>query len=210
MKRPIKDFVAFAFAAAVCGYAVWSGLQSVAIASMIIALCVLYKPTASRAAEIGFGLLGRTSRAKYGDFEMEMERMVLGPLVQSPSIPVWAKGLLSEMGARHLGLLLALSKAERIRINPAVIGSLRELRNLGLIEHDDAVLAKSEFVWLSSAGRDLSNALSGETPLDSNTRIAAEHGVLGNSPSKQALEPTATTGTTEGAAAGRRGSAPGC
>jgi hypothetical protein len=119
MNRPIKDFVAFLFASIVCGYAVWAGLQSVAVAGMLAALCVLYKPTVSRAAEIAFSLLGRTSRAKYGDFEMEVDRMVLGPLVQSPSIPVWAKGLLSEMGARHLGLLLALS-------NQIVSGSIRQ------------------------------------------------------------------------------------
>lgn len=173
MKRPLKDFVAFTLAAVVCGYAVRFGLQSVAIASMVVALCVLYKPTASRAADIGIGLLGRTSRAKYGDFEMEVERMVLGPLVESPNIPVWAKGLLSEMGARHLGLLLALAKSERVRVNPAVIGSLRELRNLGLIEHDRDSLAGSEFVWLTSAGRDLKSALSGHAPLDPNTRRGA-------------------------------------
>ena len=166
MKRPVKDFVAFAFASLVCGYAVWAKLQSVAIASMLVALCVLYKPTVSRAAEIGLGLLGRTSRAKYGDFEMEVERMVLGPLVQSSSIPAWAKGLLSEMGARHLGLLLALSKSDRIRINRAVIGSIRELRNLGLVEHDQDSLAASEWAWLSSAGRDLINALTGDARLD--------------------------------------------
>jgi hypothetical protein len=167
MNRPIKDFVAFVFASVLCGYAVWAGLQSVAIASMLAVLCVLYKPTASRAAEIGLGLLGRTSRAKYGDFEMEVERMVLGPLVQSPSVPMWAKALLSDMGAKHLGLLLALSKSDRIRINSAVVGSLRELRNIGLVEHDQGSLAGSEWVWLSSAGRDLVNALSGEDRLRS-------------------------------------------
>ena len=171
MKRPIKDFVAFVFVSAVCSYAIWSGLQSVAIMSMIFAFCILYKPTISRAAEISLNLLGRTSRAKYGSFEMEVEQIMLGTLIQSPNVPNWVKALLSEMSSRHLGLLLALSKAERIRINHAVIGSLRDLRSLGLLEHDQSSMSKSEFAWLSAAGHDLVKALIGEAHTYSSVEV---------------------------------------
>jgi hypothetical protein len=184
MRRPVKDFVAFAFASVLCGYAAWSGQQYVAIASLIAVLCVLYKKTLSRTAEIGLGLLGRTTRAKYGDFEMQVDRMVLSSLVTSTSIPDWAKEFLSEMGARHLGLLLTLSKTERLRISPAVIRSLRELRDLGLVEHDQDTIGESEYAWLSGAGRDLVAVLSSSSVLE---RSATEVAVKSSHPSTDAM-----------------------
>lgn len=155
MNRPAKDYVAFLCGVAVCGLGIYQGLQIVGIAGLLTVLCVLYKRTISRGAEAAITLLGRASRAKYRDFEVDVGRTSVGALVDLPHLPPWARGVLSAMEPRHLGLLLAVSKAERMPLSTGTEQSMRDLRNLGLIEHDQHSLGGSSYVWVSSAGRDL-------------------------------------------------------
>lgn len=175
--RPAKDYVAFLCGVAVCGLGIYQGLQLVGIAGLVTVLCVLYKPVLSRGANIALALLGRASRAKYRDFEMDVSRTSLSVIADLPDLPPWARGVLSAMEPGHLGLLLAVSKAERMPISGGTQQSLRDLRNLGLIEHDRQSLSGSSYVWLNSAGRDLLAAIdlgSGQRQAGSRTQEVSD------------------------------------
>jgi hypothetical protein len=154
MTRPPKDILAFLLSAALCGYATWRNLQFVAIAGFIGVLCVVYKPTVVRAAEILLELLGRLTQAKYGGFEVQVGRESVGEIL-SADAPAWVRSVLGSMTSSHVGLVLAIDKSGSLRVTGGVLKALRGLRGLGLIEHDGPTLAGSSHVQLTALGKDV-------------------------------------------------------
>jgi hypothetical protein len=139
MRKP-KDILAFVLSAVLCGYATWRNLQLVAVAGFVGALCVVYKSTVARAAEIMLDLLGRLTQAKCGDFEVQVGRDSIGGVLGADA-PAWVRTVLGSMTSNHVGLVLAIRKSGSLKVTGGVLKGLRELRSLGLIEHDGSTLA---------------------------------------------------------------------
>lgn len=158
MRRPAKDFYAFALSVGLCGFAVWKELQWVAVAAFVAALCVTYKPTVVRLLNIVLQILGRVTRAKVGDLEIQVGGEVVGRLLAADA-PFGMQSVVSAMGASHVGFMLAIEKSGKIKVTGGILKWLRELRNLGLIEHDEPEIGTSSQVWLSEFGRSVTKHL---------------------------------------------------
>lgn len=59
------------------------------------------------------------------------------------------------MTSNHVGLVLAVHKSGALKVTGGVLKGLRELRALGLIEHDGSTLAGSGHVRLTALGDDV-------------------------------------------------------
>ena len=160
MKRRPKDILAFLLSGVLCGYATWRNLQFVAIVAFVGALCVVYKPTVVRAAEIALDLLGRITQAKYADLEFHVGRDAIGGVLGADA-PAWMRAVLSSMTSNHVGLVLAVHKSGDLKVTGGLLKGLRELRSLGLIEHDGPTLGGANQVHLTALGEDVVSHLRG-------------------------------------------------
>lgn len=155
----MKRTVGFVLAAGVCGFALWRGMQAVAIVALMAALAIVFMHSGRRAFEAALDLFGGINRARLGKLELEISRQLESMSDRIVQRATWAQIVLSQLRSEDVGLLLAVSAAKTYPATEALKNQLRSLRARGLIQHDKATMAESSEVWLSDLGQELANLL---------------------------------------------------
>jgi hypothetical protein len=191
VNRKPKDLLAFVLSVSMTAYAAWQQLQLLALAGLVAALAIIYKPTVVRVAEILLDLLGRTTLAKYGTLEVQVGTEALGTTF-SAGAPLWMRDILSNASASHIGLIVAISTSDRLAVTNGLLKRLRQLRDFGLLAHDGPGISTSSWVWLNPAGREVASYLLHRrgTSSDAVPEEVAGPLAVATTPSNQPLQPT--------------------
>ena len=151
-----KKVIAFIIVLILCGYSAWKGMQTLAIVSITLLFCILYMDQVKEAVKIGFALAKKTKQAKFKDFEINLTepfRQVILDCI--PPDKQWAKAIVSDFTPAHIALLIAINKAGIFKCAAAIKGGLRDLRDKGLLDHDNDSISNADTVWLTELGKEL-------------------------------------------------------
>ena len=146
---------------ALCVYATWKSMQTLAIVATFLFLSSLYTHQVKRLLEIFFVLVKQTKQAKFGNLEVNLKDNPLKQTVlDNLSIEKeWIRVIVSDLTPTHISLLLAINKVGRFQFNYQMINTLRDLRDKGLIQHNDVTIAGSNTVWLTEIGNEVVNII---------------------------------------------------
>ena len=151
-----KKVIAFIIVFVLCGYSAWKGMQTLAIVSIALLFCILYMDQVKQAVKIAFALAKQTKQAKFKDFEINLTdpfRQIILDCV--PPDKQWAKAIVSDFTSAHIALLIAINKAGTFKCAEAIKSGLRDLRDKGLLDHNNDSMAKADIVWLTELGKEL-------------------------------------------------------
>lgn len=170
----MKRTVGFVLSAGVCGFALWKGMQAVAIVALMAALAIVFMHSGRRAFEAALDLFGGINRARLGKLELVISRQLESMSDRIVQRAAWAQIVLSQLRSEDVGLLLAISTVRRYPATEALKHQLRSLRARGLILHDKATLAESSEVWLSELGQEVASLLREAENMDTSHTEAAQ------------------------------------
>jgi hypothetical protein len=151
-----KKIIAFIIVFILCGYSAWKGMQTLAIVSIALLFCILYMDQVKQAVKIGLALAKQTKQAKFKDFEINLAdpfRQVIIDCI--PPDKLWAKAIVSDFTSAHIALLIAINKAGTFRVAEPIKSGLRDLRDKGLLDHNNDSIKNADTVWLTELGKEL-------------------------------------------------------
>ncbi|RYU96046.1 hypothetical protein [Emticicia agri] len=141
---------------ALCGYATYEKMQTLAIVAIILLILVLYIEVVKRFADLLFALASKTRQARIGEVEFNIHDPLKQAIIENIEIDKsWAKAIFAELSSSHIGLLLAISKAGKFKCQNNIKNTLRDLRAKGLLEHNKPSMTDSDTVWLTDFGTEL-------------------------------------------------------
>jgi hypothetical protein len=143
----------------VIGCAIWQKLQVVAVASLVGLIALLYEGHAHGALDVCLELLSNAKQARYGDFEIQIEKRLKDFSDLAVKRSVGIQVLLSQLDGQHVSLLLAIAKSGHYSPPETVKDKLRQLRNQGLLCHNATSMREANDVWLSPLGDELARVL---------------------------------------------------
>ena len=167
----IKRIAALAILLVLGAYSIYSGMQTMAVGCMCLFIALMYKEKSKKVFDTVVELLATTKQAKWGNLEVILEKKLdaIGATSGSMARKVaWAQAILSTLTAKEIGLLLSISKVERFDAVVGIMGGLRNLREVGLIQHNEPTMAGSTQVWLTDLGKELTEMLLEPDPSQAN------------------------------------------
>ena len=139
-----------------CTYSTWKGMQTLAIVSIILFLIVIYKDKSLMVYNLFFNIARQTKQAKIGNFEFSISDTLKQSISENLNTDKdWARAIFSDLSPTELAVLLAVEKAKQFHCGGHMKGSLRILRDKGLVKHNKDTLADSDSVWLTDLGVEL-------------------------------------------------------
>lgn len=139
-----------------CGYATWKGMETLSIITIALFLGILYVEKVKMIFELFISLGRQTQQAKIGNFELSVGNTFKKTILENiNSDKDWVKSIISDLTPTHLGILLAINKANELKCHGSIKNTLRDLRDKGLINHNKNSITKADKVWLSDTGKEL-------------------------------------------------------
>lgn len=136
-------------------------MQILAVGSLVALIAVVYGDTTRRATVMALDLMTKTG-AKYGPFEIQLEKRMNDFSKQMEHAPDWAQLTASKLDSGHIGLVLFLNKHGEYKLpsSSRLRDRMRELRECGLISHDAQSLKEASYVRLTEFGADFAKEIS--------------------------------------------------
>ena len=154
-----KRVLAFLISAFVCGYAMFKGMQILAIVALVSLFVTIYTCKAMQLYESGLEILQSTQQAKIGSLEVQVGKKIEDLSNRLIRQAAWVQMVLTQLSSDQIGILLSISKVEKYPAKEALKNQLRALRARGLIYHDKPTMADSNEVWLSELGKELTDTI---------------------------------------------------
>ena len=137
-------------------YAAWKNMQTPAIFSLVLLICLIYRSHLLKVFDIVLSLLRKTKQAKIGNVEVNLsdswKQSIADTIVTNKA---WVKPMLSNLTAEEMNFLLLINKAGKFKTSDAVKDTLRGLRAKGLLQHNNKTMANATEAWLTELGIEL-------------------------------------------------------
>lgn len=158
----MKNFFAGIILIALCAYAAYREMQTLAIVSIVLLIGMMYRKHVLKGLEIAFDIARSARQAKFGEFELEIGRDDIENSIINHIYPQsdWVKAIISELDSDHLGLILTIEKAGKYSHLGGIKDKLRDLRSKGLLNHDKETMKDSREVWLTELGLEVARIIS--------------------------------------------------
>jgi hypothetical protein len=161
----LREPFAVAVATSACAYAIWKGLQLVAVVALLGLLFIIYRTKARYCLDQLVFLFGRTRTAKFKDMEIELadgHPLAASGCVYSEYIrhaQPWVQIMAAQLYGHQIGLILRIYREEEMLRTELKEKDLSDLQWRGLVRADSASLSDSDTIRLTEAGKAFAEAL---------------------------------------------------
>jgi hypothetical protein len=162
--KDIRHVAAFVASMIICGVAIWREMQILAIFAFLMSFLTVYRRHAKLVFDLGLSLLGRTTRAKLGDLELQIDDKVINLTERLERKAGDLRMLVDGLNGDHIGWLINIHKVGKYEPSDAIKEKLRPLRNRGLLVHDSNSMHEAKYVWLTALGEELATVLLTTSP----------------------------------------------
>lgn len=155
-----KKTFAFIILIPLCACAVWRNMQTLAIVTLLLLVCVIYLNPVRKAVNLIFDLIAQTKRAKYKDIELSIGDQYKQEILDCVSTDEkWIKAIIADLNATPLSLFIAISKVGTFPITETMKNHLRILRDKGLLTSDTNSIGDANSVSLTPFGLEVANII---------------------------------------------------
>lgn len=156
----MKRIFGVIFSILIMGIAMYREMQFLAIGCFTISIFLIYRNRAIELYKLGIDTIGNAHHAKLGRFEISLRDGTTLGVEDLASAPSWIKVSLPNFTSFDISNLIEVSKHEDgLNIVDPLRHSYRQLRNAGLVRHDEDTLGNSERVWVTRTGTEICNWL---------------------------------------------------
>ncbi|MGI4751828.1 MAG: hypothetical protein ACRYFB_14445 [Janthinobacterium lividum] len=155
-KKVFAGIILFLF----CACAVWRNMQTLAIVSLLLLICIIYLDRVRKAVNLIFDLVAQTKKAKYKDFEVSIGEQYKQEILDCVSTDKkWVKAIIADLNSTPLALFIAISKVSDFPITETMKNHLRILRDKGLLKPDTNSIGDANSVSLTPFGLEIAEII---------------------------------------------------
>ncbi|RYY29759.1 MAG: hypothetical protein EOP41_02010 [Sphingobacteriaceae bacterium] len=149
----LKKIFAFTILIPLCACAVWRNMQTLAIITLLLLICIIYLNRVRKAVNLIFDLIAQTKRAKYKDIELSIGDQYKQEILDCVGTDEkWVKAIIADLNSTPLSLFIAISKVGIFPITETMKNHLRILRDKGLLTSDTNSMGDTNSVSLTPFG----------------------------------------------------------